>query len=794
MDRARVRCNDDVRTRIETAVWVARAAVSAPASVARLTPSGTAPAPLAAISADHAAAPRFKLGRRAVDFVERSRPRGGFAATAVAEWFRSREAHAVKHHLFSRISGLLLAALVAVLLVLPTGTALAGNGTAAPAAAKSKYAATIEDGRAAAKALLKQTGAASVSVALVSGNKVVWQQGFGCADKATSAAPQAGTAYGLGSVSKMLATVAVMKLVDRGVISLDTPVYRYVPEFTMLSPDYRQITVRMLLDHSSGMPGSEYADCIGTEYLPGYVDRMMHTLAISRLKTTPGYMSVYCNDGFTMIEKLIPAVTGKSFARFVTDEVLTPLGMSDTKYPPTRFARCYTGSVANPQEMVNTLASGGAYSTPSDMAKLAVMFMNGGAYNGRRILSGASVNEMGRDQTLRGYNPAPSDATRYGLGWDTVTEPGLKAVGITGWCKGGDSNDYHAAFTVAPKDKVAAIVTGVAPLSSVYCEDLGQRVLLHALVDKGQLRRMPAPLPQTPPRVKQATAAQLAAITGYWGMSGALLRVAAAPGDGQGLTISTLSPNGWSAPSPEMRLRKDGRFYAKGNPKSLRVLKAGNRTYLVQNGPAGYGHYTDDLLALQKLEAGEALSAAWRNRVGHSWLVVNEDSSSSAVATNGGPVLELGDTPGLPGYVTVTSPSYGIEPVDPSRSDSTAFMFLQIPGMGSRDLNDTVVWSHGAEEWLSFGSAIYRPMATVPALVAGANAVSFGTQGYAEWRKLPNGGQVSIEHASAWHLFNGAMEIVGSGTISAATASAPSAGCYLLLYGAAGSNADVTAP
>jgi CubicO group peptidase (beta-lactamase class C family) len=727
------------------------------------------------------------------------RSRGGFAGTAAAEWFLSWEADAVKHHRFNRFRGLLLAVVMTVLLILPAGTALAGNGATAPAAAKSQYAATIKDGRAAAKVLLEQTGAASISVALVSGNSIVWQQGFGYADRATSTVPQATTKYGLGSVSKMLAAVAVMKLVDRGTISLDTPVYRYVPEFTMLSPDYRQITVRMLLNHSSGMPGSEYADCIGTEYLPGYVDRMMRTLAGSRLKTTPGYMSVYCNDGFTMIEKLIPAVTGTSFAQFVSNEVLTPLGMSDTKYPPTRFAdgayaKCYTGSVANPQEMVNTLASGGAYSTPSDMAKLAVMFLYGGVYNGRRILSAASVNEMGRDQTLRSYNPAPATAFRYGLGWDTVTEPGLKAVGITGWCKGGDSNDYHAAVTVAPQARMAAIVTGVSPLSSTYCEDLAQRVLLHALVDKGRLRRMPAPLSQTPPRVKHATAAQLAAISGYWGASGAVLRISAATGDGQGLAISTLSADGWTAPSPAIRLRKDGRFYARGNPKSVRVLKAGNRTYLVQNGPAGYGHYTDNLLVLQKLEAGEALTAAWQDRVGHSWLVVNEDSSSSAVATNGGPVLELGDTPGLPGYVTVSTPSCGIEPVDPSKSDATAFMFLQIPGMGSRDLNDTVVSPHGAEEWLSFGSSIYRPMATVPALVAGANTVSFGAQGYAEWRRLPNAGQVSIESASAWHLFNDEMEIVGSGTTSPAPASAPSAGCYLLLYGAAGTNADVTAP
>jgi hypothetical protein len=104
---------------------------------------------------------------------------------------------------------------------------------------------------------------------------------------------------------------------------------------------------------------------------------------------------------------------------------------------------------------------------------------------------------------------------RYGLGWDTVTEPGLKAVGVTGWCKGGDSVDYHAGFTVASQAKLAFVATGVAPLDSGSLGTLGQRVLLQALVDQKTLRRMPGPLPQTDPPVKHASAARLAAMEGY---------------------------------------------------------------------------------------------------------------------------------------------------------------------------------------------------------------------------------------------------------------------------------------
>jgi CubicO group peptidase (beta-lactamase class C family) len=79
-------------------------------------------------------------------------------------------------------------------------------------------------------------------------------------------------------------------------------------------------------------------------------------------------MSVYCNDGFTITEALIKAMTGKSYVQFVHDEILTPLGMANTRYPISAFpagsyAKAYVKGAAKPQEFVNLFASGGAYST-----------------------------------------------------------------------------------------------------------------------------------------------------------------------------------------------------------------------------------------------------------------------------------------------------------------------------------------------------------------------------------------------------------------------------------------------
>ena len=702
-------------------------------------------------------------------------------------------------------------ALLALTIVLTLGVAAAsaaaqaappqaGAATAAAthATKTGRWTATIKDAQAAANALLKESGAASISVAFVSGDKVVWSEGFGYADKATQTVPGADTMYGIGSVSKMLATVAVMKLADQELVDLDAPFSSYVPSFTTLSPAWRQITVRMLMNHSSGLPGSNYPNLFTASYWPGYLQETLDTIAAEGLKTTPGYMNVYCNDGFTLLEALIPAVTGKSYEQYVTDEVLTPLGMLHTKYPVTQFpdgsyARCYTGDVAHPQEVANSLASGGAYSTPTDLSVLARMLADGGVFRGTRILSPEAVAEMGADQMAKSFNPVPSDFVRYGIGWDTVTEAGLKAVGFTGWTKGGDCIDFHAGMTVVAQQRLSVAVTTVAPLSSEQCETLAQRILLHALVATGDLRRMPAPLPASAPPANKASAAQLAAMEGVWAKHDMVVRFGADPDDPQSLTLSVLGAGGWTTSATGIRLRTDGRFHAPQSPTSFTTITAGDRRYLVYRYVAGNGFYRNVLLFAQKLRPQDEISPAWRARVGHKWVAANGRADSTLYTATAGPLLAIDEIPGLAGWVTVNVPaSYGLQPVDPKGSDSVGSMFLQIPGEGSRDLEDAVFEPHGADEWVWWSSAVYRPLDTVAALAAAPNTVTFDADAHTEWRSVTTASTLQIAGGAAWLLYDGDFSVLGKGTTFPAETHAP-AGSYLALFGPAGSTSTVTA-
>jgi CubicO group peptidase (beta-lactamase class C family) len=668
----------------------------------------------------------------------------------------------------------------------------------APAAqAASPYAKTIRDGRAAARDLLAQTGAPSLSLALVSNGRVVWRQSFGYADVEAKAAPTPATMYGIGSVSKTIATVALMQLVDDGLISLDEPVATYLPEFRMASPGYRSVTVRMLLDHSSGFPGSAYGSAMATEYWPGYLGQVIATLGDARLKHTPGALSVYCNDGFTLVEAIVADVTGASFTEYVQAEVFDPLGMTHSAYPVQAFAdgsyaKAYDpdGS-ARPREVLNVLASGGLYSTPTDMARFATMLMNRGTFGGKRILSAASVREMGTDQTVGEIRPAVYKAAKYGLGWDSVTQPGLLKAGFTAWMKGGDSADYHAGFVVVPGQKLAAVVEGVAPIDSGKAETLCERILLHALVDRGALGRLPQQIAaQVALPAKAATPAQLQAILGYWAGNGMVFR-AEAGDDPQSITMSALGQDGaWQEMASGLRMRTDGRYHRKGAATSVWVTSAAGRRYLINRTISGNGFCYDNMPLAQKLASDDPLSEAWQSRLGGVWLAVNEHPAS-AIWESGGPILQVTDVPGVPGYVLAVTPSYGMQIVDAGESDDVGLMFLQIPGFGSRDMNDLVVEEHGAEEWMRYGTTLYRPLGNVPALAAGADTVTTGPDGYAEWRSVSSASLLTIDAGASWRVYDAEMNVLGGGTSYPAVAEVP-AGGYVCLFAPAGTSATVT--
>ena len=655
---------------------------------------------------------------------------------------------------------------------------------------------TIKQGRQAVRKALRETGSTSASVALVSDGKVVWSQTFGRVNPA-GRRPSPRTLYGVGSVSKVVTAIAVMQLVDQGKVSLDAPVVRYIPDFAMQSPQYRQITVRMLLNHAAGVPGTNFADLWSSRPIPSYVDGVLAGLRNSRLKTTPGAMNVYCNDCFTLAGLVVERVSGMAFQDYVTANILQPLGMQRSRYQTSvaaagTVAPIITGGQAQPIEITNAFATGGLISTAEEMTRLAMVFTNDGVVAGKRILSSSAIRQMAADETATGLRVGPPSFLRYGLGWDSVQDPALKSAGVLGWTKGGDTVDYHASFAIAPDDDLGVVVLGAGrSFSSIGAETVAQTVLLNALVETGAITRMPRQVSGTPGKGRvtaRMASAKIKQITGTFLAHSETKRLTRA--GRRSVRVAILSDGAWVNSPGRFVLRNDGGFWATESPgTSIRAVKSWGRTYVLQRSVGGVGTYYSYVARGQKVRPGSALSPAWQARLGKQWLLANESPDSfnwSAAA----PVVEIRSIPGLSGYLLATGALVDTVPFDATSSENTGTMFLQIPLGFGRDLLEFGFSMQGGDEYLSFDSSVLRPAATVPSLSVGNNKVAIGPEGLVQWYRVPDAATVTITGQSHWKMFDSEFSLIGSGQDAQAT-EVVTAGTYLAVFGSPGSSATV---
>ncbi|MDH2236944.1 beta-lactamase family protein [Pigmentiphaga sp. GD03639] len=592
------------------------------------------------------------------------------------------------------------------------------------------YAQTIEWGRQEiARALAGDPGnVAAVSIALLKNGTVVWQQAFGRASVQDNVAATVLTRFNIGSVSKVLAALAAMILRDRGLLDLDAPVARYLPGFAMLSPEYALITTRHLLSHSSGLPGTSMRDAFAFEPIPGYAAHAEAALANQHLKHLPGELAVYCNDGFTMIERVVAALARQDYASFVQANILTPLGMADSGFltkKPTggSFALPYSGGRQYPQEFVNPLATGGLAATPGDMMKLARMLLERGTYQSRRIVSADGIAQMGTDQTT-GLAINPSPEWVWGLGWDSVRHPGLAAAGVRAWQKNGGTTFFSSDFYVLPDQRLALMVTGNtgnAQRPDTYrAGALAEGVLLRALVEDGTIRALPPLVAHAAPPA--AASPGLADAVGVYANYNQPTRVTANQ-DGS-FSLSSWNGTAWQPMNGGARYsyRSDGWWWGNDAPISYRfeVVSGTDANgqpyryrYLMLRGPLFGAGYSETTLPVgQQLLPLAPLGAAWQARLGKTWTVINESPTTMPSTLGGTPYATLGSLPELPGYILVRNSSYDdgspeYQLLAPLAADR-AGMTVKIPANAGRDLYELHFATAGGKETLTIGSWTYE--------------------------------------------------------------------------------------
>ena len=262
--------------------------------------------------------------------------------------------------------------------------------------------------------------------------KLGWTSGSPLVD------PEA-TIYDLASLTKVVGTTtAAMILYDEGRLDLDAPVSRYLPEFTGANKD--RVTVRHLLTHHAGLPAGKQ---LWRQALNR--DEARRIVVGAELVCEPGKCFIYSDLGADVLGWVVEAVAGQGLDQFLDARVFAPLGMLDTRFnpAPTLRDRVAPTEVSPPRGYPlrgevhdeNAFALGGIaghaglFSTAADLAVFAEMMLNGGVYQGVRIVSDSAVSRF----TARA-------AGSRALGWDTADGDGgsgmylsERAYGHTGY-------------------------------------------------------------------------------------------------------------------------------------------------------------------------------------------------------------------------------------------------------------------------------------------------------------------------------------------------------------------------
>ncbi|WP_276621069.1 serine hydrolase domain-containing protein [Syntrophomonas wolfei] len=600
--------------------------------------------------------------------------------------------------------------------------------------------------------------AGSGTVAVMENGKIVYAEGFGMADRERSISVDKNTLFNIGSISKVYCATAIMLLVDEGKVELDQPVTAYLPEFTMEDERYKDITVRMLLNHSSGLPGTIGSNSFGFEYHKEYYQDVLDTLAKSHLKHRPGEMAPYCNDGFTLAEMIVARISGKSYLQFLSERVFEPLGLNHTGPGVGQRQGLKEGSVARyyttdgksePLEVVSLLGSGGLSATPEDLCKFADTF----SASGPQILSPASLAEMRKGQPAESYMQLKQPELSFGLGWDLTEIAHYKAKGINVLGKSGGTGNYSSMLYTIPDKRISVAVIFTGPQSNAMV--IAASIMEAFLCENGLFDKTPAVLKL--PLKAQSLPSELANYEGYYSNGSVLKRLKVDRAENK-LTVYMLE--GGQETEILSAIYNDGYFHNQRD-KYYFITLAG-RQYFVQHSAT----LAVDMIASQKLEPVAKASELKISVDKRKWLRRNAKAYEARMLVSGH-IITSRQFSELPGYIDFD----GIKRVISPTSAGMAINSM-------RDLTELRLSEKDGISWAWISGMLYTPADAVQSLASGDTNITTGREGYNEWRKvaedsildfqIPNKGRVIVFDPDGQAIYDSAVD---SGEVLATTGS-----------------------
>lgn len=326
----------------------------------------------------------------------------------------------------------------------------------------------------------------ALSIALVDDQRIVWARGFGFADPQAKIPATAETIYRVGSVSKLFTDIAVMQLVERGVLDLDAPITNYLPDFKPGSPFDKPITLRQMMAHRSGLvrepPVGNYFDPTNPS-----LAKTVASLNKTQLVYKPQTKTKYSNAAIATVGFVLEKTQKQPFARYLRRTLLDPLDMKHSSFEPEpavtkNLAKAvmwtYWGrEFAAPTFELGIAPAGSMYTNVLDLGRfLSVLFAGGKGAHGQ-ILKPETLEQMWALQFVNKGDEEPKEG--FGLGFQISELEGRKSIG-----HGGAMYGFATQLQALPKEKLGVIVVASRDVANGVTTHIAQVALQQMLAAK----------------------------------------------------------------------------------------------------------------------------------------------------------------------------------------------------------------------------------------------------------------------------------------------------------------------
>lgn len=321
--------------------------------------------------------------------------------------------------------------------------------------------------------LMPRANVPGLSIALIEDGKIAWVGSFGVKNRETGDKVDDRTVFQAASLSKVVFTYGVLKLMDQHKLDLDTPLAKYLPDYVANDPRINSITVRYVLTHRTGFPNWRQHEKL-------------------EILFTPGERFSYSGEGFVYLQQVVQKITGVPFDTWMRETVFDPLEMTDSSYlwQPKYDSQAAAGHNAagspgplfKPTLDASSVNSGGGPSAASsllttarDYGKFVIAVMNGTGLEpktSRAMLTSQTQVDAGCSNCMGRPVTKTSESISWGLG--VGLEQTAKGKYFWHW---GDNGDFKAFVAASPISKRGVVIFTNSENGMMIIPDIAARAL-----------------------------------------------------------------------------------------------------------------------------------------------------------------------------------------------------------------------------------------------------------------------------------------------------------------------------